>query len=120
MKSRMEFKIDFLGGSGQTKMMSLNWGVAVLEVRIAMLGMVLLGYPVTSFFEDFLVLKYPLHFQKMKILGSLEVSFQHVPRELLHPRELLRHSTGNDFQMTLFSQRWRSMHVNRGMFHFKL
>ena len=74
-------------------MLSLNWGVAVLGVKIALLGKVLLGYPVTSFFGDFLLLKYPIHPPKMKALGSLEVSFQHIPRELLHPGELLCHST---------------------------
>ena len=66
-------------------MLSLNWGVAVLEVKLALLGKVLPGYPVISFFGDFLVLKYPTHPQKMKTLSSLEVYFQHIPRELLQP-----------------------------------
>ena len=95
MASRKEFKIDLIGGSGHAKMMSLNWGVTVLEVKIAVLEKVLLGHPETSFFVDSLVLTYPICLKKMKTQGRLEVSFLACTSEnsqLLHPQELLRHS----------------------------
>ncbi len=50
-------------------------GVLVHPVlgKLEGLGKLLLGYPVTSFFEDILVSQQPRYPQRMKTLGSLEV-----------------------------------------------
>ena len=81
-----------VGESGQAKMLSLNWGVAVLEVIITVLEKILLGYPVTLFFVDTInKYKYLLTLPSLVKIGQELAQILYLPRELLHPRELLRH-----------------------------